>query len=161
MQEQALEEMMLVPPLAQGVVCWHWASWDTLFEELEDLLMTRRNKGTSTAAVTMRIVTKMMSRKGQIGSPQQRRPGFDPEGPFELRTLVEVMCVDKVACSRGLCSRGVAKPGGGKAASMPDRPECGRLLSKAKVCQSRVLKGDMSTYHPLPFPSPGRCRRNR
>jgi hypothetical protein len=136
MQEQALEEMMLVPPLAQGVVCWHWASWDAVVDEFEeDLLMTRRNRGTSTAAAMIRIVTKVMSRKSQIGSPQQRRPGFDPEGPFGFKALVEAIWVDQEACGRGLCSRGVAKPGGGKAASMPDRPDCGRLPSKATMCQ--------------------------
>jgi hypothetical protein len=93
MQEQALEEMMLVPPLAQGVLCWHWASWDAVFEEFEeDLLMTRRNTGTRTAAATMRIVTNVTRRKTHIGSPQQRRPGFDPEGPFGLNgALVETM----------------------------------------------------------------------
>ena len=25
MQEQMLEEMTLVPPLAHGIFCWHWA----------------------------------------------------------------------------------------------------------------------------------------
>ena len=91
-QEQASEDIILEPPLAQGVDCWHWASWDGLFEEFEeDLLITRRNMGTSTAAATMRIVTKVMRKKTQIGSPQQRRPGFGPEGPFGLMALIEAM----------------------------------------------------------------------
>lgn len=93
MHEQAFEEIMLVPPLAHGVVCWHWASWDAVFEEVEeDLLMTRRNNGTRTAAATMRSVTNAMRRKTHIGSPQQRRLGFDPGGPLGLRgALVEAM----------------------------------------------------------------------
>jgi hypothetical protein len=93
MQEQVLEEIMLVPPFSQGVLFWHWASWDAVFEEFEeDLLMTRRNKGIRTAAATMRTVTKMIIRNTDNGSPQQRRPGFDPEGPFVFRgALVEAM----------------------------------------------------------------------
>lgn len=34
-QEQPLEAMILVPPLAQGVVCWHWARADWLLVEFE------------------------------------------------------------------------------------------------------------------------------
>ncbi len=103
MQEQASEERMLVPPLAQGVVCWQRASWDVVFGDFEeDLLMTRRNRGTRTAAATTSMVTRVISRKSQIGSPQQRRPGFDPEGPFGFRALVEAILVDQEACGRGL-----------------------------------------------------------
>jgi hypothetical protein len=53
--------------------------------------MTRRNRGMSTAAAMMRIVTRTISRKTQMGSPMQRRPGFGPEGPFGFRALLEAI----------------------------------------------------------------------
>jgi hypothetical protein len=66
-------------------------SWDAVFDgEDEDLLMTRRNRGTRTAAAIIRRVIRVVRRKSQSGRPQQRRPGFFPDGPLGFKALVDV-----------------------------------------------------------------------
>lgn len=92
-----------------------------------DLCMTRSSRGITTAAAMMMSSMRSRRKKPQQGRPQQRRRfGED----FSFRPAEEGSAAkgegqgETVRVRVGVTpSRGVARPGGGKAASMPERPE--------------------------------------
>lgn len=109
------------PPFRHMVLLLDWHSW-TAADGLDFcLLRTRNSRGITTAAA---IIIKIINRtrtNPQRGRPQQRRRlwvGFSGVGEAPKP-------VGHVDVGRGVPPRlEVASPGGGKAAIIPERPDC-------------------------------------
>jgi hypothetical protein len=127
--EQVPPDRIDEPPFWHSVVAldWHCCSWTSAAEEVDFCLWTTRSStGTTTAAaMTIRMI-RSTRRKPHIGRPQQRRRDLSS---FSSRAA-EVLSMGRgheAPFWRGVPTWvGVARPGGGKAASIPESVDCRR-----------------------------------
>lgn len=116
----------LVPPFLHAVLaltshCWTAETVvDFVFDE--GLWNTKSSRGTTTAAAMMIRRIKRTRMKPQHGRPQQRRFFLGDSVELPLSPYCPGEGQDEVGRS-GVPFLGVAIPGGGKAASMPERPD--------------------------------------
>jgi hypothetical protein len=114
------------PPFWQAVVelashCW---TADKVVEAALGLRKTKNSRGTTTAAAMIIRSITTTTTNPQHGSPQQRRRLFSLGCEFGPRGPSASLYGDgQDDMGRGVPSLGVATPGGGKAASIPERPE--------------------------------------
>jgi hypothetical protein len=114
------------PPFWQAVVelashCW---IADKVVEAALGLRKTKNSRGTTTAAAMIIKSIITTTTNPQHGSPQQRRRFFSLGCEFGPRGPSDSLYGDgQDDTGRGVPSLGVATPGGGKAASIPERPE--------------------------------------
>lgn len=163
MQMQAQFPLLrkVLPPFWQDVTGSVWHCWRGVRVAAAGaalgLLRTRSSRGTTTAAAMMIKRIRRTRKNPQHGSPQQRRPfffNFSSWRPAEDGSPSQPGLGDgQESAGCGVRpSLGVASPGGGKAASMPERPDW--RFSSGETTNVR-LEDNIEyerTYDPSPCP---------